>query len=136
MAGMSTEFSDVPAGSDEAWKEHVRAENAELDRQAAAGENAPEPGQPPRIPPADFPGLVEMFTTQALVALGLIPHPASGKAEHQLPLARHFIDLLGIIEAKTAGNLSTDETSLLGGTLHYLRMSYIEISKKTPDPKN
>lgn len=133
---MSSESPEVPPGSDEAWKEQMRAENAELDRQAAAGEGAAEPGGPQQIPPADFSGLVEMFTTQALVALGMIPHPASGKAEHQLPLARHFIDLLGIIETKTAGNLSADETSLLGGTLHYLRMSYIEISRKTPDPKN
>jgi hypothetical protein len=133
---MSPDSPEVPIGSDEAWKEHMRAENAELDRQMVAGEGTPEPGQPPRIPPADFPGLVEMFTTQALVALGMIPHPASGKAEHQLPLARHFIDLLGIIESKTTGNLSADETSLLGGTLHYLRMSYIEISRTMPDPKN
>jgi hypothetical protein len=131
MLKMSTDSPEVQAGSDEAWKEHVRAENAELDRQTASGGNAPDSGAPRQIPPADFPGLVEMFTPQALVALGMIPHPASGKAEHQLPLARHFIDLLGIIETKTAGNLSSEETSLLGGTLHYLRMSYIEISKKS-----
>lgn len=124
---MSTDSPEFKAASDEAWKDQVRAENAESDRKSAAGG-----AESMRLPPAEFPALVEMLTTQSLVALGMIPHPASGKADPQLPLARHFIDLMGMLEAKTTGNLSPDETSLLGGTLHYLRMSYIEISKRPP----
>lgn len=129
---MSTDSPEFKAASDEAWKNQVRAENAEIDRKSAAGETAAGGAESMRLPAAEFPALVEMLTTQSLVALGMIPHPASGKADPQLPLARHFIDLLGMLEAKTTGNLSTDETSLLGGTLHYLRMSYIEISKRPP----
>lgn len=127
---MSTDSPESKAASDEAWKDQVRAENAELDRKAAGGADSM------RLPVADFPALVEMLTTQSLVALGMIPHPSSGKPDLQLPLARHFIDLLGMLEAKTSGNLTTDETSLIGGTLHYLRMSYIEISKRPAEPKN
>jgi Domain of unknown function (DUF1844) len=136
MPMMSTDSPEFKAASDEAWKDHVRAENAELEKTAAAipGET-PSAGESMKLPAADLPALVEILTTQSLVALGMIPHPASGKGGPQLPLARHFIDLLGILEAKTAGNLSADETSLLGGTLHYLRMSYIEISKRSPNPK-
>lgn len=130
---MSTDSPESRPAGDEAWKEQVRAEAAELDRAASGGGSTAEET---RIPPADFPILIEMFTTQALVALGMIPHPASGKADPQLPLARHFIDLLGVVEAKTAGNLTDQETSLLGGTLHYLRMSYIEVSKRPESAKN
>lgn len=128
---MSNDSPEQPASavaSDEAWKEHVRAENAAQD------EASVDPSQ--KVPTASFQSLVDMFTTQALVALGLIAHPGSGKAEQQLPLARHFIDLLGVIETKTAGNLTADETSLLGGTLHYLRMSYIQNSRNPSPPKN
>lgn len=134
---MSTDSPEFKAASDEAWKDHVRAENVELDRKAAATPGDTAAGaEPVKLPPADFPALVEMLTTQSLVALGMIPHPGSGTAEPQLPLARHFIDLLGMLETKTSGNLVADETSLLGGTLHYLRMSYIEISKRPPVVKN
>ncbi len=135
---MSTDSQEFKAASDEAWKDHVRAENAELDQKSAAAPEAAgaASAEPMKLPAADFPSLVEMLTTQSLVAMGMIPHPGSGKAEQQLPLARHFIDLLGMLETKTSGNLATDEVSLLGGTLHYLRMSYIEISKRPPISKN
>lgn len=89
-----------------------------------------------RIPPADFAVLITMFSTQAMVALGQIPHPGSGKAEVQLPLARHFIDLLGVVEGKTKGNLTPDESSLLDSTLHFLRMGYLQVSGKPAEPKS
>lgn len=135
---MSTDSASFKAASDEEWKERIRAENAELDRHAGAapGGSTEAGAGPTKFPEPDFPALVEMLTTQSLVALGMVPHPASGKADPQLPLARHFIDLLGMLETKTGGNLTPDETSLLGGTLHYLRMSYLEISKRPPAPKN
>jgi hypothetical protein len=132
---MSTESPEFKAASDEAWKEHVRAENAEHDRKAAGAAGGADDATT-RIPPADFSSLVEMLTTQALVALGMMAHPASKKPEVQLSLARHFIDLLGIVEAKTTGHCTPDESSLLGGSLHYLRMSYIEVSKQANQPKN
>lgn len=117
----------------------MEAEDAELELESDDDDTQPDDspaerpssaaGSPP-IPPASFTTLVEMFTTQSMMAMGLIPHPTSGKPEPQLPLARHFIDLLGILDGKTAGNLSADENSFLGGSLHFLRMSFVEISKK------
>src|SRR5207302_7076555 len=87
----------------------------------------------PYIPPADFLALVEMFSTQALVALGMISHPSTGKPQPQLQLARHFIDLLAVVEAKTKGNLSAEESSLLDSTLHFLRMTFVEVTRKPAD---
>lgn len=144
---MSAEPGEPKIISDEDWKERVRAENAELDRgavapeeKASSGKSEPVPQPQPapearQMPPADFFALVEMFSTQAMVGLGLIPHPASGKSDPQLTLARHFIDLLGVVESKSKGNLSAQESSLLTSTLHYLRMSYLEISKNPAGQK-
>lgn len=134
---MSTDSPEIKASSGEAWKAQMRAENAELERQADSQTGStPDEASTKTIPPADFSALVEMLTTQALIALGMLQPPGSDKNEPQLALGRHFIDLLGVIEAKSAGNLSGEETSLLGGSLHYLRMSYIEISKRTGNQKN
>ncbi len=83
-----------------------------------------------QLPPPDFSVLVGMFATQAMVALGLIPSPLSGKAEVQLNLARQFVDLLGVLETKTAGNLEPDEKLLLETQLYQLRMAFLEQSKK------
>lgn len=74
-----------------------------------------------------------MFSTQAMVALGLIPHPSSNKPEPQLELARHFIDLLEVVESKSKGNLDQNEAQLISSSLHYLRMSYVEQTRKEPE---
>lgn len=79
------------------------------------------------IPPADFPTLVTMLSTQAMVGLGFIPHPATGKPTPNLELARHFIDLLGVIDKKTVGNLEPDEHKFLDSTLHDLRMAFVQM---------
>ena len=78
------------------------------------------------MPPASFLMLVSMFSTQAMVAMGVIPNPATGKAESQLPLARHFIDLLDVLDKKTKGNLDAEEQTQLDTTLHQLRMAFVE----------
>ena len=92
------------------------------------------------LPPADFSTLVQMLATQSMVALGMIPHPSSGKAEPQLPLAQHFIDLLGVLEAKCTGNLDAQEAEFLRQSLHHLRITFVEIrrlsSKSGPAAKS
>jgi hypothetical protein len=61
----------------------------------------------------------------------LIPNPATKTAEKQLPLARYFIDLISVLEQKTAGNLDREEAAALDETLHTLRMAYVQFSKET-----
>ena len=134
---------------DEDWKTRVKAEDAALDQkrqdkkknasqsdeQGAAqteeggGDSSDTTGEEFEMPPASFSSLVEMFTTQAMVGLGVVPNPVSGKADPQLKLARHFIDLLSIIEKKTEGNLEADEKSMLNSTLHQLRTMFLQQSK-------
>jgi hypothetical protein len=85
----------------------------------------------PQLPEPSLAALLGMLSTQAMVALGLIANPASGKAEKELPLARYFIDLISVLETKTAGNLDRDEAAALDETLHTLRMAYVQRSKET-----
>lgn len=81
------------------------------------------------IPPPDFSVLVSMFSSQAAVALGLIPHPATKKQEVDLPVAQHFINMLTVLEDKTRGNLSEKEQKFLDQALHQLRMAFVQQRK-------
>lgn len=128
--------------SDEDWKEQVKAADAKLDAERDApppppgdeDHSAPSGNQTdPEIPPASFEMLVRMFSTQAIVALGLIPTP-EGETARQLPLARHFIDVLALLEEKCRGNLTQEEDRLLENTLHELRMAYIEVAQTGAGP--
>lgn len=77
------------------------------------------------IPPARFDVLVQILSSQALLALGLIPDP-QGQTDVRLPIAKHFIDMLTMLEEKTRSNLTGHEHNLLERTLHELRVLYLD----------
>lgn len=77
------------------------------------------------LPPATLAFLVTTIGTQAMVALGELPSPLTGKVERQLPQAKHFIDTLTMLEEKTQGNRTPEESAILGNLLHQLRMAYV-----------
>ena len=79
-----------------------------------------------------FLDMVGLFGTQAMIALGKLANPATGKAEKNLPAARLFIDTLEMLEHKTRGNLNSDETKVLQATLTDLRLMFVEESKSPP----
>ncbi len=76
-------------------------------------------------PPANFDFLVTMLASQAMMALGQFPGPDGKLAELDKPMAKHYIDLLGVIEAKTQGNLDASEKRMLSEILHNLRMTFV-----------
>ena len=76
-----------------------------------------------------FLDMVGLFGTQAMIALGKLANPATGKAEKNMPAARLFIDTLEMLEHKTKGNLNSDETKVLQATLTDLRLMFVEESK-------
>jgi hypothetical protein len=84
----------------------------------------------PKLPPPSFSFLVATLGGQASMALGQLPNPLSGKSEVDLDLAKHFIDTLTILDEKTKGNLTSDESAILEGALHQLRLGYLEAQKK------
>lgn len=89
-----------------------------------------EPNESDRLPTLDFATFVLSLSHSALMHLGEAPHPETNKMEANLPLAKQNIDLLGLMEEKTKGNLTGDEERLLAQVLFDLRMRYVERSKE------
>lgn len=135
---------------DSDWKSQARAEKERLsatERPAPAAGKPPAPGAPPTPAPAatspqaeprtgapeqieaSFEELLRLLATQALMYLGAFPDPETGRAIVALDYAKLHIDMMGVLEQKTKGNLSEHETSLLQRTLYELRMQYAEIAK-------
>jgi hypothetical protein len=75
---------------------------------------------------------VMMQAQNAALFLGQIPNPKTGEGEVNLELAKMFIDQLSMIQEKTRGNLTTDETTVLKNTLSNLQMIYVEVARQTP----
>ncbi len=109
---------------DDDWKQQVQKEKEQLASQSpAAHQDSESAGF--KMPAASFPLLITTLSTQALAAMGFVPDPATGKATVDRPMAKHFVDTLGVLEEKTRGNLTDDESHLLIETLHQLRMAYV-----------
>jgi hypothetical protein len=85
----------------------------------------------PQLPPADFVGLISMLATQAFFALGLIREEKGKDRPPDLTLAKYNIDMLEVIQQKTKGNLTDDETKLVENTLHQLRMAFVKATEQT-----
>lgn len=109
---------------DDEWKSRAQAEK----EAAAAGGGADE--EEAGFPPASIPLLINTLAMQILSSLGQIPDPNTGKAMIFKPLAQHLIDMLGVLEEKTKGNLTPDEQQMLTEVLAQLRILYVQ----TPDP--
>ena len=75
---------------------------------------------------------VVMHAQNAALFLGQIPNPKTGEPEVNLDLARMFIDQLAMIQEKTRGNLTSEETKVLSNALSNLQMAYVEIAKEQP----
>ena len=72
---------------------------------------------------------VMMQAQNAALFLGQIPHPQSGEPEVNLEAARMFIDQLAMIQEKTRGNLTTEETTVLRNALSSLQMAFVEAAQ-------
>ncbi len=115
----------------------TRPEQRDAEEPAAAAPPeqpvTPPPGptaQPERreTPPMDinFSTFVISLSTQALVHLGEIPDPLEKKIVTDLGAAKQMIDILGVLNDKTKGNLDASETRLLESILYDLRLKYVE----------
>lgn len=73
-----------------------------------------------------FAHLVFQQSNMAMMLMGKVPNPQSGETMSDLESARFFIDTLEMLEAKTKGNLSKEESGFLSQTLMTLRLAYVE----------
>ncbi|MCU1294846.1 MAG: hypothetical protein JWP08_3696 [Bryobacterales bacterium] len=92
------------------------------------------------IPPADFSFLVQSILMQTQMQLGLLHFGEEDELveEPNLALARHSIDLLSMLQAKTKGNLTVEEQRLLENGLTELRFRYVQVAdeqKKKSEPQ-
>jgi hypothetical protein len=81
------------------------------------------------LPVLDFTTFVLSLSHSALMHLGEAPHPETDAVQKNLPLAKQTIDLIGMLEEKTKGNLTGDEERLITQILFDLRMRYVELEK-------
>ena len=72
------------------------------------------------------------LSTQALIHLGEIPEPHSGKFEGDLLAAEQLIDIIAMLQDKTRGNLDSEEAQLVETILFELRMKYVERARQDP----
>jgi hypothetical protein len=82
-----------------------------------------------QLPEINFVTFVLSLNASALVNLGLVEDPASNAKVKNLPLAKQTIDILGMLQEKTRGNLSADEENLIKHVLYELRMIYVKEKK-------
>jgi hypothetical protein len=81
------------------------------------------------LPDPSFDELVNMLTVEAVMHLGLIENPMREGVAVDLEAARHMIDMLGMLQQKTRGNLSPDESLLIDNVVADLRMQFIGVSR-------
>ena len=114
-------------------KESMDKESDPLQAEEEAESPGSEDQHPPedaqarsRLPEISLSTFIMSLNASALVNLGLIDDPASGKKSRNLPLAKQTIDIIAMLENKTRGNLNEDEEQMLKSILYELRMLYIK----------
>lgn len=110
----------------------------------AQEESTPEPEAPASAPdeaeeefseedlaaardPASFVSFVMSIASNAASALGMMEHPVTHQREVDVELGKHWIDILGMLQKKTEGNLTSQEKRMLEGLLADLRMQYVSL---------
>ena len=111
-------MDEIKKKVDESWKEAV-----EKEKEALKKEDKFMPPEP------DFNFFITTLSLQASIALGTLPNPATNKTEEDLTQAKFLIDTLVMLEEKTKGNLTAQETELLENLLYELRMQYVSKTK-------
>ncbi len=136
---MSALFDSNGKKIDESWKDQVEKEKhmpppekpttVRAPNPEAAAPQAPgaEPASKPAEEPADplFGQFVSSLAMQALMGLGEMPNPVTRLAQEDLEQARSMIDMLGMLQKKTGGNLNSEESAFIDGVLYELRMKYV-----------
>ncbi len=114
---------------DSDWKAQAQAEKEKLAQQAAPTKGQGPKGAGPEEEEASFDEIIRMIAMQALTFLGEMPDPVSGQRIFAPEYAKRYIDMLGILEEKTKGNLTPQESeslSLLGADL---RGAFVELNR-------
>ncbi len=116
-------------GDEETEIKEETAEPAEADAKTEEPEKAAEPEKTAedfQLPKINFATFIFSLNSSVLMHLGVIDDPSTGKQVKNLPIAKQTIDILGMLEEKTQGNLTEDEAKMLKNILYDLRMIYVK----------
>ena len=121
---MEDKESEAEKRVDEGWKEEIRREKERLRSQKG-------PEEEKKAPKASFTALVQQLATQALLLLG-VAAPRGREPRVDLQGAKYVIDTLQILEEKTKGNLTPEESGALAAVLSDLRAGFVEVATRRP----
>lgn len=82
--------------------------------------------------PAGFISFIMSIASNAASALGMMEHPVTHSREVDVELGKHWIDVLGMLQKKTVGNVTPKEKQMLEGLLSDLRMQYVSLMNAAP----
>jgi hypothetical protein len=126
---------------DEDWKSQVEREKEEAAKAKPAASAAPQAvgadaagTSDPPMPPASFEMLLTTLATEALVALGQVPHPVTGNVQARRNQAKFLIDTIDVLKQKTAGNLTSSEQQVLDSLLHQMRLVFVQTADTPTKP--
>jgi hypothetical protein len=97
--------------------------------QGEAADSVPPEAAGEGFPGIDFATFILSLSHSVYMHLGDAPSPLNGKLERNLTMARQTIDLLGLLEQKTQGNLTGEEERVLEQVLYELRSRYVEVAR-------
>jgi hypothetical protein len=119
----------------------AESEKAEKDEKHDGSASTDETETPPRpeqatetdadrledmpLPEVSFPTFILSLNASALMHLGAIEEPETGRPSKNLPMAKQTIDILSMLEEKTRGNLTNEEENMLKNILYDLRIAYV-----------
>jgi hypothetical protein len=126
---------DETANADQAaagQSDAASARSAQVKAAASAAEqayNQMKGESSPRLPEASFLALVDMLAGEAAMCLGMVKNPTGADMPIDLDTARHLVDMIGMLQQKTKGNLTAEENDVLENILAYLRMQFVTLSR-------
>jgi len=127
--GESRQEEETPQ-KDQSEQQATTEAASEFDDAAKTASSADVGGeQTEALPPLDFSTFVLSMANTALFQLGLVRVPEQNESVKDLQGARQTIDLIALLEEKTRGNLTDQESKILTETLYQLRMAFVEASK-------
>ena len=137
-----SEETDTPKGfkvhDKRRFTDEGEAREEQAGGEAPASEPAPdpEPGPEPEdrgeeLPSINFSTFIISLSTQALMHLGEMINPVTGKVEKDVAVAKQTIDIIGMLGEKSKGNLDETEEQLVQEVLYNLRMKYVEAVRTT-----
>src|SRR5262245_27918497 len=111
---------------------------------APAAPSEPTPGTPENSDeeelegahdPTSFVNFLMSIASNAAAALGMMEHPVTHERDVDLQLGKHWIDVIGMLQRKTQGNLTKQEQQLVEGLLSDLRMQYVSLANTGQKPR-